>query len=477
MVSTLTHIHTIKQTKRTKRVFLLLVGLIAVILELFYFLHYRVFEDNYLSLSIIICLNLLLNVCSLVACKHKAFSFLICFVTFYYLFHFGEVIMQGFFPWYKYEYLSYLNVYMTNPDDASQTLKLSLICINMFVLGALCFGEKRTYVVKASDLCGVRFGKTMFYCLLPFRLFYDARIMYYALNGNYASTFNISFTGEGIISSLASICTIAAMIYYLETSNKNDKYILIISVAYLLFNMLSGGRGHSLVAIISFLIVFFAKKKPKITIKKALIFIVLVYFLLVFVDLIYDLREVGFRAFINDLGAYLISAFKNNILFETIGSFGETIFTPYLVVQGYGKTLNPFFGEGFIKSLASIVPDAFSFLSRINKEAVFTKMLNSDFALGGSFAGDLYYNFGSLYWLFAFIIGYFYSKFSYRFNFYVTTKQIGKSYKYLAFLGLSMWWIRDSVGGITRDIVWCLLLIFIFEKITNRKIVFYENLR
>lgn len=452
----------------TRKFFSLSFSFLFVVYLLIFFSKFSIDSISYYSISIIVVISLLENILLTKINGHKIISFLTLFIVFYYLFHFGQVIMLGLFPNYNFDYLCYLNTFMTSNEIILKTIKVSLLCINFFTIGAIIVNKPKLGNEKKSKTKRTNIGKYLLIVLLPFRLFYDFRVLYYSIGG-YSNTFNISFFGGGIISALAIICPIAAMIYYLELNPKRDKLFFRVSILYLFFTMLSGGRGHSLIAIIGLFVVYFTKHKIKITFFKAIKWLILSCLVLFFIDIIYDMRQVGIFEYLKNFSTYLSQGIKKNILLETIGSFGETIFTPYLVIEEYGSAINPFFGECFVKSIFSILPDGFSSFSQINNEAIFVKMLNSNFALGGSFVGDLYYNFGNYYWVFSLVIGFIYSKCSCKFTYYVTNNNHHAAYYYLPFLCLSMWWIRDSVGGLTRNVVWCMILIFLMRHFVVRR--------
>lgn len=113
--------------------------------------------------------------------------------------------------------------------------------------------------------------------------------------------------------------------------------------------------------------------KNTLPIKKVIIYILLGFLGLLALDLVFDMRGVGVSDFFSNLGYYIGKALQNNIILETIGSFGETIFTPYLVLCDYGVKFSPWFGECFVKSIVSIVPDLFGWFTDINNQAIFQK--------------------------------------------------------------------------------------------------------
>ena len=274
----------------------------------------------------------------------------------------------------------------------------------------------------------------------------------------------------GFVSSLALMWYAAIPLYYLEIDDKKKRKIFFIScIVYILFSMITGERGHQLICLISLAITVFVDMDRKVSVFKGIGVLILILVMLFVLNILFETRHVGIKNIASNLSAIIQNSFKKNIILETIGTFGETLFTPYLVVQGYGITFKPFFGECFVKSLLSAIPDVFGIFKNINNEAIFSKMLRSIHAIGGSFAGDLYYNFGSFYWLFSLVFGFIYAKFSNIFVFEVKNKYMNKIYLVFPVLTYSLWWVRDSIGDMTRLIIWYWIAFFIYKKIVKHQ--------
>lgn len=188
------------------------------------------------------------------------------------------------------------------------------------------------------------------------------------------------------------------------------------------------------------------------------------------------MRETSISEFLSNISLFTESSQNSNIILETVGTFGETIYTPYLVVSDY-ETIHPFFGECFIKSIVAIMPDIGSVFSELNKESIYAKMLNTSSPIGGSFAGEMYYNFGSLYPIMSALIGFLFEKLSKKINMLIKTKQFVYATLPIIILSLSLWWVRDSVGNLTRQIVWFVILIFIYGGFNNRQPMSSLNIR
>lgn len=442
------------------------VWLLVIVLEVSVLSSNMLRTDGYKTFSIIIIVNLIAQLLTLKICGCRICSFFSAFIILFYIFHMGQVVMLGMFPNYEYEYVNYITTYMHNSAIAKDTIIMCIVCINAFFFGGILATGKSATIEEHGEILKNPFhsGKWMFVLLFPFRLYADFVAVIAALSGNYSSTFNVSLIGGGVTSALASIWYISLPLYYLELEIKNRKKYIFFVVCYLAFGMLSGARGHAVIGLLGLMLVVVLEKNT-LPIKKVIIYILLGFLGLLALDLVFDMRGVGVSDFFSNLGYYIGKALQNNIILETIGSFGETIFTPYLVLCDYGVKFSPWFGECFVKSIVSIVPDLFGWFTDINNQAIFQKMLRSDHTIGGSFAGEMYYNFGNLYWLGSAIIGFIYARYSLKVSIAIKNTDYYFVYKYIPFLCLSLWWIRDSIGNMTRNLVWALLILYILKNI------------
>lgn len=391
-----------------------------------------------------------------------------------YIFHFGQIIMTGIFPNVEFSYLNYITVYMSNHAVSIKTMKVVINCINMIYLGGL-FGsglissqdiaEMSSSDIESSKSEMLRIAKILLIVSFPLRLFIDLQTLAAAVVGGYYAAIAVSYSG--IVDCIAGFWYSAVILYYLGLDDRKKKRrFLVFVVAYLLVVMLTGNRGHQMVCLLMLFIVVYADRNKKFSLKTVVGVILLMYGGMVVIDFIYTMRESGISYFFSNIGAVIGESLRANILFETIGSFGETIFTPYLVIEGIdGGNINPGFGECFYKSLVSIFPSITSAMARINIEANFPKMLNTWSAIGGSIVGEMYYNFRDLYGLFSVVVGIFLSRFSAN----ISKGLIRKNYSVLLyaipiFTNL-VWWCRDSISNAVRSIVWICCFIWILKRV------------
>lgn len=440
------------------------IWIIISIIEYNYFDNPQIDISNLLIPSIVILTNLVFQIICWKTLGHRLISFYFSFIVIYYLFHFGQIFITGLFPTYQLDYLNYVTTYMNN-QFLGKTINLCITVINCFYLGGLLVSSNNKKNSYLSNYTYRDVAKKLFFFLLPLRIVVDLVLMMVAMYLGYYGVLAVNEKIPGIIAVLAGMWYAIIPLYYLSLKNSNNNkkcnMYCILVLLYLCATMLTGGRGHQVVAIISLMIVVLLTSK-RINLKMLSKYAMYSLIGVVFIDIIYSMRETSISQFLNDFGSFTESTSKSNIIVETIGTFGETIYTPYLVIEQFGHEIKPFFGEAFLKSIVSIWPDIFHSFKTINNEAIYTKVLDTESAIGGSFAGEMYYNFGSLYPLPSIFFGALFQKLSSKIVSSLTTKHYIQAYLPVVIFALSLWWIRDCIGNLTRQIVWMIALMYLF---------------
>ncbi len=445
--------------------------MIIALVEYLYLPQITYLDHSMKIISIIIVMNLVLMLLISIIVRIPLVSFFTMFIAFYYLVHFGQVIMLGLFPYYDYDYINYILVYMKDWSVLCDTIGLCINVINCFFCGGLICNLITQPVLPKSNNNKLnnskRTAKIIFLLFLPFRLLIDLSNLVAAFSGGYGATLNNSL--PGVFSAFASMWYLVLPLLYIELKDKRIKRLfLVMTSIYCVITMFAGQRGHVVVSLISLMVVVLSEI-GKIPLRKVIKYIVLGLIGLFILDLVFDIRQNSISAFFDNEIDFISGVLSNNIIFETIGTFGETLFTPYLVVRGYDSLFKPFFGECFIKSIASLVPDLFGWFKQINNEAIFSKMLETSHTIGGSFAGEMLYNFGSLYPILSIVFGFIICKCSRNVSIFTRTHEMDKLVSSIVFCSLSLWWVRDSFGNMLRPYVWFLVLYFILSQLGNNK--------
>ena len=430
-------------------------------------------DDLITTFATIIVINFAIQIISLLCANIPIMSPVMLFIIFGYVFHFGQLLMSNV---YEFDYLNYLDVYMFRDKDALiTTLIISLNALNAVSVGALIstmIPRKSNHVEKIinddtleKQKCFV-VGVTLFVISTPFRLIIDASQMIAAVRYGYAGAIN-ALSLPGVFSAIAGFWYGAVLLMYV---GKGNKKIFWACIAYAVLTMLSGNRGHQITNILIMVMIYVHVEQIRPSFSKVLKYGFLGYMMLIFIDVVMSFRSLGIEHFFSNFQMYFLQSFKSNILFETIGSFGETLYTPFLVIQQMGSQLNPFFGECLVYSIGTLIPDIGGITSYTNIASNFAKMIDTSNAIGGSFIGDLYYNFRSLYWAVAALFGYAFCRCSINYRICIEEHEFSKLIFYIPIFTNTLWWVRDAIGNEMRPLVWQIVFCMIILSLFSRKV-------
>lgn len=433
-----------------------------------YFIIQVYIDNNYSFENVISCFTVVTVVSvifQLYALKKVGYRLLspIClFLIFCYVFHFGQVVMQ--FN-YDYDYVNYLSTYMKNIDVLKDTLKACSNGINFTFFGAVVaktFQNERSEtkqidVAFEREIC-FKVGIALFAISTPIRLYIDGIQLRASMINGYSGAIG-AVSWSGVFAAIAGFWYSSLILIYI---GKNNKKILWIGMAYTALTMLTGNRGHQITNLIVLAVVYIYNEKISFSIGNIFKYGFLIYVMLVFVDVIMSFRSVGVKAFFSDFAYYLLKSLKSNILFETIGSFGETVFTPYLVlIKLKGYDAPPYF-NAWLNGFVTLFPNIGGLTTAANEASNYPKMLRSAHAIGGSYIGDMLYNAQGAYCVFASIAGFFIGKVSNKLKEAIENCNYSKLLWIIPVFYNCNWWVRDSLGNEMRQIVWQILFSYSF---------------
>lgn len=451
--------------KSTTRILFVVIWTIVTFIECYWFDIAQNTQQNMALVSWLVVCNLILQALTLKWCRLSLVSFFFAFIFFYYVFHFGQVFITGLFPHYKLDYLNYVEVYMTDNTTLDKTIRLCIVSINAFFIGGLLAKDgvvnEKTNCNRSSFSIVI---KKTFLLLLPFRLFVDGVQLYAASVLGYYGAIKATNMIPGVIASIGNMWYALVPLYYLtlNTQTKKKCYLIVI-LLYMVVTMLTGNRGHQIVCLASLMIVMLStlRKIEFVTIAK---YGLMVWVGMLFVDIVYSMRETSISDFFANPTAFMDSTGNSNILLETIGTFGETIYTPYLTIMGNGCEYHTWFGEAFVKSVIGVIPDVFGWFKEINNAAIFPKNLGTKSAIGGSFCGEMFYNFKGVYPLMSAFFGCVYCYLSNIACASIKTRKYENAIMAIIICSLALWWVRDAIGNLTRQIVWMYWILLFFQR-------------
>jgi len=427
------------------------------------------------NISYVIISNFILQIFFAKILKIKLFSISVLFVVLLYLFHFGQLLVAGLFPLYQsytFDYISILDL-----NYLKETTFICIFFIDMFFLGIVISNKNNKYMIleinseyEKQQLSVIRkIGWIMFVFSFPIEVCIDFVKLLGALSGGYSAAIDSTSSIPGVVGALGNFMFTAIGILLIGYKNNTTKAknILYLVVAYCLIMMFTGNRGHQVAALIAFS--YIANKTFfKVSAKKALFVVLIIFLGITFLNIIFVSRSNGIYYIVSNFPELVENQLEKSMILETLASFGGTIYTPYLVVtDNIIKSRQISYGLTYLYSLASILPDVGIFTD-INSLAIFQKALNGS-ALGGSVIGELFYNFKYFGSIFAVLIGILINKFSMNLEKYLFQKEYIKAIFYLPILFNILWWVRGCFTDMVRPVVWQWVFIWILLYFYDKK--------
>lgn len=429
-----------------------------------------------LYFSIISVIQLLMTIVLLKVLKEHIISFSVIFIVLSYLFHFGQIILMGFKV--EIEFIRNILAYVAVEDfkDASLfsfyvQIMLSLGVITLMTIKKnpeLLLKRKKDFeITKQLNILNkigiifiaVGFFPKIYIDLTEISLFYTE---------GYLATYDTGVDGYLYLVSKFMNIGIYLVIIANHKKEKLAMCILFMAGGYQFFSMLSGGRGESILNIIVLLFLYF-KFFGNINFKKMSIYFLVGYLILLVLNVIREIRLLN-NISSNDIILIVKDTSLLQPIFETLNEFGSTFFTVCLTVM-YGKSfIDISWGENYIVTALMLLPVLGS-SEGIMTSAVYLYNLpiNTNLYLGGSYIGELYYSFGNMGIVFAFLIGIIIGTISLKIKKFFVEEEYLKLSILIVFVPKILWWIRDYFAFAVKEFVWSSLVIFILYQILRKK--------
>lgn len=305
-------------------------------------------------------------------------------------------------------------------------------------------------------------GYILLLLFFPIKLYSDYLALSSSFSGNYFDVLKInlpSFVNDlGFLSNIGMFLIILSLV---ENKKKGSLFIVIF-VFYQFLLMLSGGRGQPvLLLVILFYIIH--KSYRSINWKNILFVMVFLFLLSAFATTIADIRNYSGWS-IEDFWNLFMESFKENPILDFIDEMGGTIQTTYATVQKVPNQIPYGHGKTFLYSFFTIIPNIGGFLDPLIPEIEYQTKLQLAY-IGGSYVGEIYYNFGAFGYIFAFLVGLVVQKISYYAEKILVKKNMFSFAVVIPIFMYTMWWARGNFASIIRVTIWTGLVLWILKKI------------
>ena len=330
----------------------------------------------------------------------------IIFLVISYIFHISRLLIEVIFNYKDNIQPQYLSWFSFN--DVKYSVLFYMVCTFFYCLGIViyAFYDKKPHK-KIKENKYLFCSKNMFMLIaivllvigiIP-RMMIDINSLIMRINGNYLSVYSLDLSGKGGLASL--VYTAILMIVYAVEDRKKANIIIFISFFWEIIVMFSGMRFDAISFIIALLYIYFTKEK-KIMIKDLIKYFILLFFILVLINTIRNLRTDAFSISIF-IKTFIEQILKNPIIemFAEMGSSLLSVILPYKFVP---KNVSYGYGLTYIKTILSLIPKIGNIMDL--KEVQYMTLMPFNWAVGGSWIGEIYYNFGWIGAIFCGIIGY-----------------------------------------------------------------------
>lgn len=431
---------------------------------------------SYTQMAMVSIVQLILNLLALKFLVKLDFISIPCmFVLFTCIFHCGEILKYGFdmpgtdyFP---------LEIYASNFEISKAFIFYLLSQVFLFLGIGVSIKPSQNSIYRINQLSmklprdSKKTGKILFGIGILPRLFLDVYQLYISSKSGYMALFTENI--PQFVSTLAFFFDAGAIYLLISESNKEKTTTIFWCVLlYKAFTMLSGSRQDKVCFLLIWIYIYYLIKS-KLNIRKILVLIIMSFLGFYFISSIGAGRvnsNIEFGGFLSTI----------NTLSYTIGSslseFGSAFNTLVLAVKYTPSNISYGFGLSFVAAIVSCVPLLVSKIPLLADKTIFITQLPGSIyhSLGGSFLGELFYNFSWTGPVFCILIGSILGKSHYG----IKSKDNNLSNVaclYSAIVTAMFLYVRGYATDMGQKIIWLSILLLILKSKEKKKISFNSN--
>ena len=414
-------------------------------------------SNSYINMALVSILQLVINIGYLLIIYRKNSIYTCIFLIISWMFHCGQILIKGFqmnvdiifdienyvsqnviIESFSYYYISQIfivsgilisNILYKNKENKSlqRTVNYKQITFVLFLLGIV----PRIYI----DFCQLVGG----------------------ISQGYSGVYSIMF--PQILQTFAFFFDASMIFYLFIIDDLKKKYVFIFVVLYKSLMMMTGARQEKFVFLLMwFFIYYFLIKKVK--------FISLIKLIIIGYIGISFIYSIGSLRVANSID--LVDIIKNTfipnrkILGELLGEFGSAFTTLAVTVSKTPQTVEYGFGKSYIAGILSSIPKLVSMFPGLSDKVIYIRLYKGTTFFGGSYLGEIYYNFGNYGYFLLIFLGYILGKiqFGLTHDTYKKNYDIKKILSVIVGIYLILF-IRGYFTDFVQKIVWLYLFVFI----------------
>lgn len=355
-------------------------------------------ELSYSQMSILEIGQTCINIILLKAiCKLPIISIPNLFLAFSMLFHCGQIIKKGFgiagsvpLPFENYADISVI-----------QNAFYFYVFFQTFLaiaIGMTAVSKRETFAVperwnRRAQVDASVYGKVLLIIGLIPRMYIDILSLLGAATGGYEGVYSLYI--PQMVQSLGFFFDAGLLFLLFGTElRKKRRALFIIVIVYKCIMMATGARQEKVAFLLIWFYVYFFILN-RITIKKLLLLVVACIVGFMFISAIGTIRA-GDTVNLSQVLKLLTSGTMTNVLGGALGEFGSAFNTLEVAMQYTPSHIAYGYGRSYIAGCLSVIPVLVSKIPPLAESVVFLEQLprTITFAFGGSYLGELYYNFG-----------------------------------------------------------------------------------
>lgn len=305
------------------------------------------------------------------------------------------------------------------------------------------------------------------------RLYYDFSYLRYGLINGYHGT---ALYIPQFVNTLAFFADIAILIELVRMGRrKRATVLLMVTLLYKCFMMVSGSRAESFCFIIILVYIYIFINKD-IKISKLVIYFFIGYIALAFIMTIGDLRSVAFQSVSVFWESFLLNM-KAGFLSDMFGEFGSAFTTLVKTINDTPGKIDYGYGLSYVSGMVSIIPTLVNKIPILSDTVVYITQYSNVSTFGGAFLGEAYYNFGWFGLVVIPIVGKIVGWITGSLENLKTNKIISKNTVLSLMFAVSMLpYIRGYFSDMSQKIIWLtVIMYFVVRCVRGRKGIYFEK--
>lgn len=345
--------------------------------------------------------------------KNSILSITAIFLVLSYLFHFGQAIIIAYGFNDIYAHRSILSI--TSPESFLKAMYFAMVSHYFITLGMVWSSTTRKPLLVIQDNENIMLNRLKFIAIIVLivtivpLIYLDVLKIITVKSSGYVSTYETYTTGINkflhLFAQFARPAITLLLISY-KSDKKKANLIFGLSSLYFILMMISGDRGTNIIYLLTNIFVYY-KIIRNLKTRNIIILAIIGYFFMGFVSTISILRDTS-QISIDGLIHYYKYRSSDGIIYSVLREFGLTIKTLIYSIDFTSASSDYNYGLTYIFSWMNLSPKLPDFI--VNSFSThFTFVKSFPFAyqesLGGSYLGELFYNFGWFGSIISFFVG------------------------------------------------------------------------